>query len=207
MKKIIRLTESELTKVIRKIIYESSIEEIKPEIDKTLSNNQSKVSDLWDITFLGNNTISVSPTGQNKPVKLNLSFPGKPSFKVEGIRKSLGGGYQWQIALKNKDFPLTWGIFKTLPGVGGEYGIKGYVYDRRNKKWISQKDVNTSFLGKIEYEDYGYTNSDDVDLRFSGPSQDKMLKPILQKLKASNMRPFQHGIAAIDAQITLTPMA
>ena len=207
MKKVIRLTETQLINVVKRIINEGVIEDITPIIDKTISNNSTKVSDLWDITNLGNNTISISPKGQNKPTKLKISFPGKTSFKLEAIRKALGGDFQFQVALKNKDFPLTWGIFKNLPGSGTQYGINGYVYDRNNKKWISQKDVQTSLLGKIEYEDYGYTSSDDVDLRFTGFSQDKMLKPILQKLKVSNMQPFQHGLAALDAEITLTPLA
>jgi hypothetical protein len=191
--------------MVKRVINEGTLEDITSTIDKTISNKSTLVSDLWDITSIGNNTISISPVGQNKPTKIKLDFPGKSSFKLQSVKKSLGF-FTFQVSLKNKDFPLTWGLFKSLPGSGDDSGIKGYVYDQKNKKWVKQRDVETTMLGKIDYEHYGYVNSDDVILQFNGVGRDEMLRKILSKLKTSKMQPFQEGIKALGLSLNLTPL-
>ena len=207
MKKTVRLTESELTNLIQRVITEGAIEDVNQAVSNQLKSPDQPISNNLDIELLDNNILKVTPKKTpNSFLKFKVGFQGRNSFKIkkidlEGCSSEEGKQPLVKFDCINKDFPLTWGTYRILPGV------YGWVFDKKTKQWIEAKDVDTNLIGQIDYEKYGYKNKNDVQLRLALCSKNKILSDVFKDLQKTKFATASKGIPSTDLSITISKVA
>lgn len=204
MKKRIRLTESELTNLIQRVITEGAIEDIDQAVSNQLKSPEQPISNNLDIQLLNNNILKVNPKNNPKSsLKFKVGFKGRNSFDIRKIdmQGCTNSQPKVQFNVKNGDFPLTWGVYRNLPGVGG------WVFDKITNKWIKAKDVETNFVGQIDYEKYGYENKNDVQLQLWVCSKNEVLSDVFKDLQKTKFATASKGIPSTDLSITISKVA
>ena len=213
MGKIIRLTENDLSKLIKRVISEGAMEDVNKIVTDGLNLIDNKNMDIPIISKLnfektGDQTISVSPKNKlNSKMNFKIDFGGGP-FKIEEIKLdgcSYKGGKtpKVTISLINKDFIMTWGAYRTLSSVSNGNG--GWVItNEKNPREIKMKDVQTNFWGQIENELYGYKNRDDVKLKLWFCMDNENLWEIFRDLKKTAYQKAKKGVTGTDLTATIT---
>lgn len=204
MKKRIRLTESELTNLIQRVITEGAIEDIDQAVSNQLKSPEQPISNNLDIQLLNNNILKVNPKNNPKSsLKFKVGFKGRNSFDIKKIDMQGCDDSQPKVwfNVKNGDFPLTWGAYRILPGVGG------WVFDKTTNKWIKAKDVETNLLGQIDYKKYGYENKNDVQLQLWVCSKNEVLSDVFKDLQKTKFATASKGIPSTDLSITISKVA
>lgn len=113
MKKTIRLTESELTNLIKRVITEGAMEDVNSAVNNQLKSPEQPISNNLNIQLEPGNILKVSPKNNpNSNLKFQVSFKGKNSFKLvkvdlQGCSNSEGSQPKVVFDVKNGEFPLT----------------------------------------------------------------------------------------------------
>jgi hypothetical protein len=204
MKKTVQLTESELTNLIQRVITEGAIEDVDQAVSNQLKSPEQPISNNLDIQLLNNNILKVNPKNNPKSsLKFKVGFKGRNSFDIRKIdmQGCTNSQPKVQFNVKNGDFPLTWGVYRNLPGVGG------WVFDKITNKWIKAKDVETNFVGQIDYEKYGYENKNDVQLQLWVCSKNEVLSDVFKDLQKTKFATASKGIPSTDLSITISKVA
>ena len=203
MGKIIRLTENDLSKLIRRVISEGAKEEVDTTVTKNINKNVS-INSVLNFEKAGDQTVSVS-TKQNPNSKMTfkIDFAGKP-YKIvklnpEGCNSATGTSPKVTINLKNKDFPLTWGVYRNLPGSGKGNG--GFVFPNNSpaSKAVPMENVKTNFLSQIDYEFYGYKDKNDVNLQLWFCVDNEKLWEIFKDLQKTGYQTATKGIPNVES--------
>ena len=214
MGKIIRLTENDLSKLIKRVISEGAMEDVNTIVTDGLNkidNKKMKIPIISRLNFekTGDQTISVSPKNKlNSKMNFKIDFGGGPfkieEMKLDGCSYKGGNTPKVTISLKNKDFPLNWGFYRNLPG--GGFG--GWVItNEKNPKEIEMKNVQTNLIGQIENESYGYRNRADVKLKLWFCMDNENLWEIFRDLKKTGYQKAKKGVTGTDATATITRIA
>lgn len=199
MKKRIRLTEYELTRFIKNVINEGAIEDMSQAVEAQKTKPTQPLTNNFNLKMFPNNILQVSPINSPKTIfNYQLSFLGRSSFKIINIDFQGCNGHPYvAFRCKNGDFPLSWGLFKPIEGAWG------FVKNKKDNKWVKENDVVTDYLGRINYEVYGYKNRDDVELQIQLCSDNEVLTKVFEQLKSKKFAQVEKGIPLTDLKITI----
>jgi len=140
MKRIIRLTESDLTRIVKRVIKESE-ELTAPNLNPTYDGDWKKIYNVLK---------NVTDTSGNKPKIINFKHDGKPVTTLNwGSHSDVGKKKNWGLSIGSDDRTISFQtkdenlakIFNKVTGKTLEKNDLSGTYSTFNVKWIPSTAV------------------------------------------------------------------